>query len=118
MGITYVTGTVRGPTDNQAVVDFLVDSGAVYSLIPHAVWNKIRLRPMREQEFRLADGTLVRRQVSECYVILPQGEGHTPVVLGDPGDDTALLGAVTLENLGLVFNPFSRTLHPLRALLV
>jgi hypothetical protein len=32
------------------------------------------------------------------------------------GDD-ALLGVVTLEMLGLVFNPFSRTLHPMRLLL-
>ena len=36
--------------------------------------------------------------------------------MGEPGDDQALLGAVTLENLGLVLNPFSRTLHPMRLL--
>lgn len=40
-----------------------------------------------------------------------------PVILGDPGDDEALLGVVTLEILGLVFNPFSRTLQPMRLLL-
>jgi hypothetical protein len=45
------------------------------------------------------------------------GEGHSPVILGEPGDD-ALLGVVTLETLGLVFNPFNRTLHPMRMLLV
>ena len=118
MGITYVSATVRGPTGNEVVLDFLVDSGAVYSLLPHDAWVRIGLRPTREQEFRLADGSLVRRRVSECYVVLREGEGHTPVVLGEPGDDTALLGAVTLENLGLMFNPFSRTLHPLRALMV
>jgi len=39
-------------------------------------------------------------------------------VLGEPGDDQALLGVVTLENLGLVFNRFSRTLQPMRVLLV
>jgi clan AA aspartic protease len=118
MGITYVSGTVRGPAGRQADLDFLVDSGAAYSLIPHRVWNELQLQPTREQEFRLADGTVVRRRVSECYIALREGEGHTPVVLGEPGDDTALLGAITLENLGLMFNPFSRTLHPLRALLV
>jgi hypothetical protein len=36
------------------------------------------------------------------------------VVLGEPGDD-ALLGTVTLESLGLVLNPFDRTLLPMRA---
>jgi hypothetical protein len=44
------------------------------------------------------------------------GESHSPVILGEPGD-APLLGVVTLENLGLVFNPFTRTLHPMRLLL-
>ena len=43
-------------------------------------------------------------------------EGHTPVVLGEKGDE-ALLGVVTLENLGLVLNPFDRTLRPMRMML-
>jgi hypothetical protein len=38
------------------------------------------------------------------------------VILGEPGDE-ALLGVVTLENLGLVLHPFSRTLQPARMLL-
>ncbi len=122
MGITYVEGTVRGPSGKaclsgerkEVVVEFLVDSGATYSLLPKPTWEAIGLEPKREQGFRLADGTEVRRQISECLVVLPQGEAHTPVVLGDTGDDQALLGVVTLENLGVVFNPFSRTLHPMR----
>jgi hypothetical protein len=47
---------------------------------------------------------------------LPQGEGHTPVILGEAGDE-ALLGVVTLEILGFVLNPFNRTLQPARLLL-
>jgi len=66
--------------------------------------------------FTLADGTIIERKVSECHIALPDGEGHTPVILGEPGDD-ALLGAVTLENLGLVLNPFNRTLQPMRMML-
>jgi hypothetical protein len=31
--------------------------------------------------------------------------------------DQALLGVAALEILGLVFNPFDRTLHPMRMLL-
>ncbi len=38
------------------------------------------------------------------------------VILGEPGDE-ALLGTVTLENLGLVLNPFTRTLQPMRMML-
>jgi len=47
----------------------------------------------------------------------PGGEGHTPVILGQPGDEP-LLGAVTLEILGFVLNPFQRTLQPMRMLLI
>ena len=50
--------------------------------------------------------------------MLPQGEGHTPVILGEPGDAEPLLGAVTLGILALVLNPFSRALQPMRLLLI
>jgi clan AA aspartic protease len=116
MGITYIEGLVRGPTAQEESVRFLVDSGATYSLLPHSVWEALGLAPKREVTFTLADGTTVQRGVSECHVALPQGEGHTPVILGEPGDE-ALLGVVTLEILGLVFNPFSRTLQPMRMML-
>jgi clan AA aspartic protease len=98
-------------------VRFLVDSGATYSLLPQDVWQGIELKPLREHTFTLADGTTISRKVSECYINLPQGEGHTPVILGEDGDE-ALLGVVTLEILGLVFDPFKRTLRPMRMLLV
>jgi hypothetical protein len=59
---------------------------------------------------------LRQRSISECYIILPQGEGHTPVILGEPGDE-ALLGVITLEILGLILNPFTRQLQPMRMML-
>ena len=116
MAVTYVEGAVRGPNEKQATVRFLVDSGASYTLLPHNVWQAIGLKPSRRVSFILADGTTVERAVSECYIILPQGEAHTPVILGEPGDE-ALLGVVTLEILGLVLNPFTRELQPMRMLL-
>lgn len=70
---------------------------------------------MREHEFVLADGTTIRRKVSECYISLAFGEGPTPVVLGG-SKDRALLGIVTLEILGLVFDPFKRELKQMRML--
>lgn len=116
MGITYIEGVVEGP-DGQETVQFLIDSGATYSLLPLKVWQAIGLKPKRTLEFRLADGTPISRAVSECYIILPEGEGHTPVILGEESDE-ALLGVVTLEILGLIFNPFKRTLQPMKMLLV
>lgn len=116
MGVTYVEGQVKGPTGKEESVRFLIDSGATYSLLPKVVWETIELKPKRKLSFTLADGTTLERSVSEAFLILPQGEAHTPVILGEEGDES-LLGVVTLEILGLVFNPFDRTLRPMRMLL-
>ncbi len=116
VGLTHVEGVVTGPTGISRTVVFLVDSGAKYSLLPPDDWRAIELAPRRRLTFVLADGTPIERDVSECYIQLPQGEGHTPVILGEAGDE-ALLGVVTLEILGLVLHPFNRTLQPSRMLL-
>lgn len=116
MEITHIEGTVTGPLGRRRL-SFLVDSGAQYSLLPDGVWQALGIVPKRNVTFTMADGTRIERQVSECHLELADGEGHTPVILGERGDE-ALLGVVTLENLGLVFHPFTRTLHPMRMLLV
>ncbi len=114
MGITFVKGTVTGPAGKQTKVKFWVDGGAQYSLLPQKDWKAIGLRPKRTMTFTLADGTEVERAISECHIRLPQGDGHTPVILGEGGDE-ALLGAVTLEELGLVLDPFNRSFRAMRA---
>lgn len=116
MGLVSVEGTVMGPGGQKATLEFLVDSGASYTLLPDAIWRSLGLAPKRSIRCTLADGTVVERRVSECHITLPQGDGHTPVILGEPGDQ-ALLGVITLENLGLVLNPFNRTLQPMRMML-
>jgi aspartyl protease family protein len=116
VGLTHVDEVVTGPTGITATVRFLVDSGATYTLLPHAVWTALGLAAKRSLTFTLADGTQVPREVSECHLSLPEGDRHTPVILGEPGDE-ALLGAVTLEILGLVLHPFKRTLEPMRMML-
>ena len=116
MGLTYVDGVLTGPTGKTATLRLLVDSGATYTLVPHDVWTSLDLSPKRVVTFTLADGTQIQRAVSECHLSLAEGDGHTPVILGEKGDE-ALLGAVTLEILGLVLHPFKRTLEPMRMML-
>ena len=116
MGVTYIDGTATGPNGKRVALSFLVDSGASYTLLTESAWKALDLRPKRSLRFSLADGTAIDRDVSECYLELPQGDGHSPVVLGQPGDQP-LLGVVTLEILGLILNPFNRTLQPMRTML-
>jgi len=116
MGITYISAMVTGPTGKRVTLRFLVDSGASYTLLPEKDWKRIGLKPKRTELFTLADGTTIERKVSEAHIALADVDGHTPIILGENGDQP-LLGVVTLENLGLVLNPFSRKLQPMRLLL-
>ena len=84
MGITFIEGTVRGVTGTEASVRFLVDSGATYSLLPPLIWQSIGLEAKRSQQFSLADGTLVERRISECYVIWEQREPIPPLFSENP----------------------------------
>ena len=101
----------------KAIVNFLIDSGAVYSLVPSATLRKLGLRPHREVDFTLADGTTIRRQVGDAYFELKGEGGASPVIFGEEGDKP-LLGATTLQSIGLVLDPFKRHLIPMRMLLV
>ena len=118
MGLTYVDGEIKAPGNRRRArrVRFLVDSGAVYSVLRRNEWQALRLKPERELEFVLADGTTLIRGVSECTFKLEGRRATSPVVLGET-EDEALLGAVTLETLGLMLNPLSRTLLPMRMVL-
>ncbi len=113
MGLTYVDATVTGPTDKSRELQLLVDSGASYSLLPEEVWQDLEIKPLEKLDFILADGTKIQRRASECKIRLNGKERHTPVILGEAGDEP-LLGVITLENLGLVLDPFKRELRPMR----
>ncbi len=112
--MTYVEAEVARDGGTALPVRLLVDSGAVYSVLPESVWRALGLEATPEMEFVLADGTTVVRKVSHCMFVYAGVRAPSPVILGEPGD-AALLGTVTLESLGLVLNPFDRTLHPMRA---
>jgi len=115
MGLTYVHARLRkaegrGPTRD---VRFPLDSGAIYSVLPEDVWRALKLKPEREVEFTLADGTAITRGVSECRFEIRGELATSPAVLGE-ADDVALLGAVTLETLGMMLNPLTREILPMR----
>ena len=103
----------RRTAENFRDVEFLFDSGLAYSVIPGPVLDQLEIVPYREMNFSLADGTMVKRKVSSAYFEYGGEGGPAPVVYGEEGD-VALLGVTALESIGLVLNPFTRTLHPMR----
>lgn len=118
MGLTDVKLGISSPRSprKRAVASFLVDSGAVYTVLPAPVWRRLGLKAEEAIELTMADGTSVKRDVSEAKFHLHGRARTSPVILGQPGD-VALLGVVTLETLGLVLNPLRRELVPIRAML-
>jgi len=108
MGLISITAKV-GKGKKAIDVDFLVDSGATVTLLPEPVWKKLRIKPVRELNFTLADGTIIKRKISETVFEIQGIRGTSPVILGK-GNDEALLGAITLEVPGFILNPFSREL--------
>jgi predicted aspartyl protease len=118
MGVTPVRVKVSRVSGRRPVLDvrFMVDSGALYSVLPEKVWCRLKLRSQRTAEFVLADGTVIKRGVSECRFEIAGQSAVSPVVLGHE-DDGAVLGAVTLETLGLMLNPLNRELVPMRLML-
>lgn len=103
-------------TRPSRAVEFLVDSGAVYSVLPAAVWKALALKRKDMMSFSLADGTSIERGISEARFSYRERDRVSPVVLGETGD-SALLGAVTLETMGLVLNPLSREVLPMQLVL-
>lgn len=118
MGITTVTLKIKNPVEPEKSfeAEFLVDTGAQYTVVPFNVWKELDLKPQRKQKFSLADGTIVERQVGSAFVEFKGTEIATPIVLGDK-NDSLILGAVTLESLGLSINPFTRELYPAKLMM-
>src|SRR5438477_4779745 len=116
MGLVYADVEVRREGGPVCRVRFLVDSGAPLSVLPWPVWDALGLKALRTMDFVLADGTTMRRRISDCRFRFRGADAPSPVVLGQRRD-TALLGTLTLEALGLILNPFERTLKPMRMML-
>jgi len=109
MGLVQVAGKVKRPDGRGDAVRvlFLVDTGAVYTVLPERVWRALKLKPTSTAEFGLADGSALVRGVAEARFEIARRTATSPVVLGE-GDDVPLLGAVTLETLRLMVNPLTR----------
>jgi len=119
MGLTVLEIEVGNPVNPEVTekVDFLIDSGAIYSVVPIPILEKLGIKPIAEEEFRLANGTKVVRKKGFAFFRYGERVGGADVIFGEEGDHK-LLGAFTLEALGLVLDPLKRELKPLPMLLV
>jgi len=118
MGMTVLEIEVGNPAHPEVTetVDLLVDSGAIYSVIPSPVLEGLGIRPLVEETFRLADGSKIVRKKGVALFKHGARVGGADVIFGEEGDSN-LLGALTLEALGLALDPLRRELKPLPLIL-
>ena len=82
------------------------------SVVPAPVLDRLGIRHLDTQEFRLADGTKVTRRKGVAVFRYGERVGGADVIFGEDGDSN-LMGATALESLGLVLDPLRRELRPL-----
>ncbi len=114
MGLTVLEIEVGNPAKPNVTetIEFLIDSGAIYSVVPTSVLKRLGIKPLAEQQFRLANGSKIRRKKGGAVFRYGKRVGVADVIFGQKGDST-LLGAFTLEALGLSLDPLRRELKPL-----
>jgi len=106
MSLTHLTVRVRNPRDPRRYsdVEMLVDSGALYAVLPAPLLRRLGIRP--------ADGSHVVGETGTAIFELDGRRRGSPVIFGRRGD-ASLMGALTLEALGLMLDPLKRRLRPL-----
>lgn len=117
MGLTHVQVTVRNPADLGRSWEgtFLVDTGAIDSLVPRDRLEQIGLRPRDKRTYELADG---REAVMDIAVAELEFMGDvigTTIVVGEEGTEP-LLGVTALESLGIEVDPTNQKLRRLPAI--
>ena len=119
MGITFTRARLsnpRRPDLPEVEIELLVDSGALFSVVPASTLESLGVVRKSRQEFTLADGTHVAYDVGEVTFAVGDVDATSKVVFAPEGV-TPLHGVVTLESLALMLNPVTRELLPMRLFL-
>ncbi|HKC83323.1 MAG TPA: aspartyl protease family protein [bacterium] len=113
MSTFMVPVTLIHPDQRERSVrlDLLVDTGALYTLLPAEVVAALELRTVEDWQAQLASGERVVYPLGEVRVKLGTRERTTMFVAG-PSGCPALLGALALESFGLAADPVHQRLLP------
>jgi predicted aspartyl protease len=117
MSITYLNIKVTHPQNVKKGLErrFLIDSGAIFSVVPDRELKRMGIKPDTKQKFILANGQEIEKEIGEARFTWKDTARTAPVVFGDEG--VYLLGATTLEVMGLILDPINRKLEKLPMLL-
>lgn len=112
MGTFSIELEIGNPAREEfETVQAMVDTGAIYTMMPEDVLDRLGIPRLETDVFELAADSLVEYPIGDAVVRL-QGRIRTvPVVFCRPGN-TPVLGATTLEIFRLVADPVNEQLIP------
>ena len=118
MAITFVKIKIINPENpkKKKECEFLVDSGAVYSVVPADVLKSLNIKPISFEEFILANGEVIKKPVGNALFEYQGKIRAAPVIFGEK--KIFLLGATTVEAFGMFLDPIRRELKPLPMVLM
>lgn len=98
MSLTFLEIEVGNPADPKKTqaLEFFVDSGAIYSVVPTPVLKKLGIKPIAKEEVILANGEKIARKKGVALFKYAGKVGGADVIFGEPEDST-LLEAFTLS---------------------
>ncbi len=114
MGIMHVNVTIRNPADPARSWEgpFLVDTGAIDSLVPRPHLEAIGLVPRARRTYETADGREVTMDVTTGEIEL-MGELTAGLIIFGDADAEPLLGVTALESAGIEIDPQNQRLKKL-----
>jgi len=119
VGYVRVKGVVANPLrrDIKVEVEFIADTGAIYTVIPRSIAEKLGLETVDKRKSKVASGDIVEYPAAEAYIAV-EGRGVTSLVVVGPENVTPLLGVTTLELLGYQADHITGKLKPAELLLL
>jgi predicted aspartyl protease len=105
-------GNIRESEIRTTSVDGIVDTGAAHLVIPGSTARALGVGEIRKATARYADNhTAQRSVVGDVWLRLCDRESVFSAVV-EPNRDTALVGAIVLEELDLLADCGTQKLHP------
>ena len=113
MGHLRVKTKVANPAEPTRFTELtlLVDTGATFTVVSRDTLSELGVKADTKFRLRTAEGRFIERDGGTAHVEV-EGRGYkVPVVFGDE-KDVEVLGATTLEILGLQVDPIDGKLKP------
>ena len=92
-------------------IEATVDTGAAYTTLPTPLLRELGVAPIGKRRLLLADGRRIEMNIGRAWVTI-DGESEVTVVVFGGDNAPPLLGAYTLEGLGLAVDPLGQRLIP------